>query len=125
MKWCAGFTCNMIDAAPPSSHERSEGGVQVSSDGALVQLAQPDFSMPYNVCCLTSTVLAVYIGSFLNALLKRPTPLLTPSEVAAAARRRKLRVATVLVVFGATTLHIDKVARRSVLAWLEHIGIRF
>jgi hypothetical protein len=41
------------------------------SDGVLVALAPPDFSMPYNVVCLTSTALAVYVGASVNGLLRR------------------------------------------------------
>ena len=95
----------------------------MSSDGGLVQLAQPDFSMPYNVCCLTSTVLAVYLGALLNALLKRPTPVLSPQQAASAAARRKLRVIAVLLVFGAAALWIDKGVRDSMMSLLEQAGI--
>ena len=34
-------------------------------------MATPDISMPYNVICLTCTVLAVYVGAMLNSLIKR------------------------------------------------------
>lgn len=45
---------------------------QEYSDGSLVQLATPDFSMPYNVICLSSTVMGVFVGSTLNTLAYRP-----------------------------------------------------
>lgn len=48
--------------------------LQVHSEGSLVQLATPDFSMPYNVICLSSTVMGVFVGSTLNTLLYRPGP---------------------------------------------------
>ncbi|MEW5312572.1 MAG: hypothetical protein WDW38_004198 [Sanguina aurantia] len=44
----------------------------VYSDGLLIPLAVPDFSMPYNVIIMTSTVVAVYLGALLTALLKVP-----------------------------------------------------
>ncbi|KAL6755025.1 Gpi16 subunit, GPI transamidase component-domain-containing protein [Haematococcus lacustris] len=44
---------------------------QVVSTGVLVQLATPDISMGYNVICLSSTVMAVYVGAVLTALTKR------------------------------------------------------
>lgn len=44
---------------------------QVFTAPLLVPLAAPDFSMPYNVICLSSTVLAVYFGAVLNLLTKR------------------------------------------------------
>ena len=43
---------------------------QVYSEGLLVQMATPDISMPYNVICLTCTVLAVFVGALLNSLTK-------------------------------------------------------
>lgn len=52
--------------------------LQVSSPGSLVQLAQPDFSMPYNVACMTCTLLAVCLGTLMNTLFRcdhRVTPL--------------------------------------------------
>lgn len=71
----------------------------------MVQLATPDSSMPYNVICLTSTVLTVYVGATLNALVKRPGK---EARVAAAnavdlarrraTKRRKLLLVLVLVV---------------------------
>ena len=41
------------------------------SAAALVPLPIPDFSMPFNVACFTSTLLAVFLGGVLNALLRR------------------------------------------------------
>lgn len=96
---------------------------QVVSEGAVVQLAQPDFSMPYNVCCLTSTVLAVYLGAMLNALLQREAPELTPQQEAAASRRRKLRVAGVIVVFGGAAVYLDKGLQSSLVKQLEALGM--
>ena len=43
---------------------------QVSSPGSLVQLAQPDFSMPYNVACMTCTMLALFLGGLSNTLFR-------------------------------------------------------
>ena len=40
------------------------------SSSAVVQLLIPDASMPFNVICLTSTLLAVYFGTTVNTLLK-------------------------------------------------------
>lgn len=38
----------------------------------LVPLPTPDFSMPYNVITMTSTVVAFFVGSMLNTLLRKP-----------------------------------------------------
>lgn len=37
----------------------------------LLSLPTPDFSMPYNVIILTSTVMALAFGSILNVLVRR------------------------------------------------------
>lgn len=48
-----------------------EGQIEVYCDGLLIQLATADISMPYNVICLTGTVLAIFCGALLNAIVKR------------------------------------------------------
>lgn len=51
---------------------------------ALIEVAVPDFSMPYNVVIFTSTILALFTGSAINLLTRRfvdvivPGPELTP-----------------------------------------------
>lgn len=37
---------------------------------SLVELAVPDFSMPYNVIIMTSTVIALFFGSVFNNLVR-------------------------------------------------------
>ena len=49
------------------------GAVQAYSGGGgggLAQLPLPDFSMPFNVICFTSTLLAVLLGGAANAVLR-------------------------------------------------------
>lgn len=41
------------------------------SEPLLVPLPTPDFSMPYNVITMTSTVIAFFVGSMLNTLLRK------------------------------------------------------
>lgn len=43
---------------------------QACGRGARVLLATPDFSMAYNVTCITSTLLALFAGVLLNTLLR-------------------------------------------------------
>ena len=45
--------------------------VRVYTGGLLIPLATPDFSMPYNVVTLTSTVIAMIFSSLFNTLLQR------------------------------------------------------
>ncbi|RLN32040.1 hypothetical protein BBJ28_00025362, partial [Nothophytophthora sp. Chile5] len=66
----------LVDAA----HETSECSQDAQSasfsttlftEPLLVPLPTPDFSMPYNVITMTSTVVAFFVGTMLNALLRK------------------------------------------------------
>eukprot|EP00898_Chlorokybus_atmophyticus_P004706 jgi/Chlat1/5236/Chrsp33S05081 len=46
--------------------------LQLFTNSLTFPVATPDFSMPYNVATLSSTVLAILFGSLLNALIYRP-----------------------------------------------------
>jgi len=61
----SGDACNSSssDCAP----ERCD---QVHSLATTVQLPLPDFSMPYNVACMTCTLLAMFMGSLLNIMFR-------------------------------------------------------
>lgn len=50
-----------------------EDGTQLYTEPALVEVAVPDFSMPYNVIIFTSTLIALCAGSTLNNLIRRYT----------------------------------------------------
>ena len=41
-----------------------------SAGGTVVPLPLPDFSMPFNVICFTSTLLAVLLGGVVNVVLR-------------------------------------------------------
>ncbi|BGP42695.1 Subunit of the glycosylphosphatidylinositol transamidase complex-like protein [Rhodotorula kratochvilovae] len=45
--------------------------LRVNTPTALLSLPTPDFSMPYNVIILTSTVAALFFGSVMNGLVRR------------------------------------------------------
>eukprot|EP00899_Mesostigma_viride_P012049 jgi/Mesvir1/20845/Mv07936-RA.3 len=66
--WTAG---GAVSSRPLFAWNQRGGLTQLYSEGTLVHLATPDFSMPYNVITLTSTVLALLLGSLLNILLRR------------------------------------------------------
>ena len=53
----------------------------VHTDMVRVTLPTPDFSMPYNVIVFTCTILGIFFGQMLNALLTRLTPLKEGKEV--------------------------------------------
>eukprot|EP00062_Callorhinchus_milii_P002918 gi/632939609/ref/XP_007910709.1/ PREDICTED: GPI transamidase component PIG-T [Callorhinchus milii] len=62
----------------PSS-DSSSYFVRIYTEALLVNLPTPDFSMPYNVICLTCTVVAVGYGSLYN-LLTRTFQIAEPSD---------------------------------------------
>lgn len=102
--------------------------LQVYSPGLVVPLAVPDFSMPYNVICLTSTVLAVFTGATLNALLERPgreqRMLAEGAEARKAERRKKkLKLLLVMALFVVFGLYVDPSLQETVVEQLKAAGL--
>ncbi|KAL6709893.1 Subunit of the glycosylphosphatidylinositol transamidase complex-like protein [Coniothyrium glycines] len=66
-----------FDAAPAvirvlsPLHANDKKGVYVRTTSLLLPLPTPDFSMPYNVIILTSTVMALGFGNVFNLLVRR------------------------------------------------------
>lgn len=54
-----------------SSDARQTAPVYIRSTSLLLPLPTPDFSMPYNVIILTSTVIALAFGTIFNILVRR------------------------------------------------------
>ncbi|VEU20700.1 DEKNAAC101640 [Brettanomyces naardenensis] len=61
---------------------------QMRTTTALLTLPTPDFSMPYNVIIITSTVMSLAFGSFFNLLTKKTV---TEEEAEAVAEQSRLR----------------------------------
>nr|POF04491.1 gpi transamidase component gpi16 [Quercus suber] len=74
-------------------------GEYLRTTSLLLPLPTPDFSMPYNVIILTSTVIALGFGSILNLLVRR---FLLPEEVPVSPLTEKVKavVGKVQAVFG-------------------------
>ena len=89
----------MFTPFPPSARP-----LQVYTEGLLVQMATPDISMPYNVICLTCTVLAVYVGALLNSLTKVPKVITAAAETAAVAVAPAAATTAAETAAGATTV---------------------
>lgn len=86
-----GATVLLLSPAPAERSDPSEGDsassarprrpfslarartpvLQLHTPTTLLSLPTPDFSMPYNVIILSSTVIALYFGSVVNGLLRR------------------------------------------------------
>lgn len=59
----------VTDRASSSDTERERGRVYTRT--VLVNLATPDFSMPYNVIIMTCTLVALVFGTIFNLLVRR------------------------------------------------------
>ena len=53
------------------SDHLKESVYHIYSEALIVNVPVPDFSMPYNVICLVSTVIAISFGTFYNLIAKR------------------------------------------------------
>ncbi|KAF2194033.1 GPI transamidase component GPI16 precursor [Zopfia rhizophila CBS 207.26] len=65
-----------FDVAPAvirliSHHSSAKSGIYLRTTSLLLPLPTPDFSMPYNVIILTSTVMALGFGNIFNLLVRR------------------------------------------------------
>ena len=79
------------------------GGGVLRTTSLLLNLPTPDFSMPYNVIILSSTVIALAFGSVFNLLVRRFVAL-KPGEVVVGNKLRGL----ILQVVGFIKACIEK-----------------
>ncbi|KAH8704909.1 putative GPI transamidase component Gpi16 [Talaromyces proteolyticus] len=75
--------------------KENQSSVYLRTTGLLLSLPTPDFSMPYNVIILTSTVMALGFGSIFNLLVRRFIP---ADEPALRAYSLKARLISRLIV---------------------------
>ncbi|KAI9666105.1 MAG: Subunit of the glycosylphosphatidylinositol transamidase complex-like protein [Bathelium mastoideum] len=61
----------VIRLLPGSNSSFHDGSAYLRTTSLLLPLPTPDFSMPYNVIILTSTVMALGFGSIFNLLVRR------------------------------------------------------
>ena len=61
----------VIRLLPSSNSTLQDGSAYLRTTSLLLPLPTPDFSMPYNVIILTSTVMALGFGSIFNLLVRR------------------------------------------------------
>lgn len=101
--------------------------LQVYSPGLLVPLAVPDFSMPYNVICLTSTVLAIFMGGVLNALLWRPgkdeRDAADPKTAVKKKQKKMARLVVLVVVFLGVAVYFDADLQAELLKHARVLGL--
>ncbi|PSC68107.1 GPI transamidase component PIG-T-like isoform X2 [Micractinium conductrix] len=105
------------------------GAVQAYSGGGgggLAQLPLPDFSMPFNVICFTSTLLAVLLGGAANAVLRSPAELAGVASTAGGTprwRRKLRRLAALAVGMAALAIYLDKDLQRRFDAAAHHFAL--
>lgn len=96
-------------------------GQHLYGTGALVPLPTPDFSMPYNVCCMTCTVLSIYILGVISVVFDKPA---TGAASSKAARRKQAgKVIVLFVCFGSAALAFDKSLQRQIQQMLIEVGL--
>ncbi|KAL4885667.1 GPI transamidase component PIG-T [Aspergillus karnatakaensis] len=78
---------NVAPAVIKVTGSQSGKPIYIRTTSLLLPLPTPDFSMPYNVIILTSTVIALAFGSIFNLLVRR----FVTSEEAAALRAQTLK----------------------------------
>ena len=89
----------VVRVLPDDARQDGHGSFYLRTTSLLLPLPTPDFSMPYNVIILTSTVIALGFGSIFNLLVRR---FVLVEEVPASplAARVKMVVAKVRERFG-------------------------
>ena len=88
-------------------------GQHIYSNGVLVPMPTPDFSMPYNVCCLSCTVLALYVMGINAAVFSKAGHEEADAKQNKAAKRRQLVGVLLLVLtFGTFAVYADKSLQR-------------
>ena len=103
-------------------HLASFKGQHMYTTGTLVPLPTPDFSMPYNVCCMTCTVLAIYILGVISVVFDKPA---TGAASTKAARQKQVaKVVVLFVCFGSAALAFDKSLQRQIEQTLVDIGLK-
>jgi phosphatidylinositol glycan class T len=83
--------------------------------------------MPYNVICLTSTVLAIFMGGVLNALLWRPgrdeREAADPKTAVAKKKKKALRLVVLVVGFMVVAVVYDADLQQQLLKQARVLGL--
>jgi len=101
-------------------HLATYKGRHIYTTGVLVPLPTPDFSMPYNVCCLTCTVLAIYILGVTSLVFGKPED---ASVNAKDKYKRFVRLGILLVCFLGLAFSLDKSLQRQLQQLLVDLGL--
>jgi hypothetical protein len=108
--WLSELACR-------STHEQFTNSIVVS-------VATPDFSMPYIVCALTSSLLAVFAGMVITTLVERRRMQAFWVLSKSGKRKRQIGVAIVLVTFLALVPYLDTEWRDWLRARAGEVGFK-
>ena len=86
-------------------------------------MATPDFSMPYIVCALSSSLLAVYAGLVITTITERRRALAARALSKAGRRAKVIKLAAVGVVFVVLVPYLDPEWRDWLEEQLNGLGI--
>ena len=103
-------------------HLASFKGQNLYATGALVPLPTPDFSMPYNVCCMTCTVLAIYILGVISVVFDNPAT--SAASTKAARQKKAAKIVALFVCFGSAAFAFDKSLQRQIEQMLIEVGLK-
>lgn len=109
-KWLAQLACR--------------GATDIHTNSVVVTLATPDFSMPYIVCALSSSLLAVYAGLMITTLTARPRWIAARALSKAGRRARLLKLVAVVAVFAVLVPYLDPEWRDWLEAQLVQMGVK-
>jgi phosphatidylinositol glycan class T len=62
---------SLVEQASQGNGHLSNARQRIYTSKLLVDLPTPDFSMPYNVIIMTSTLIALFFGSIVNLQIRR------------------------------------------------------
>ena len=91
--------------------------------GSVVTVAQPDFSMPYIVCALTSSVLAIFSGVLFTRLVERPQQAALRQLKSGNSLKAKLRPFAIILACVILVPYMDPEWRDWVVAHMESWGL--
>ena len=99
------------------------GTHEVFSNSVVVSVATPDFSMPYIVCSLSSSLIAIYAGLVVAALTERRRAAAIWALSPKGKRARVVKLVVVFVAFLCLAVYLDTEWQDWVVETLERQGV--
>lgn len=107
-EWLATMTCRAV-------HDTHTANV-------VTTLATPDFSMPYVVCSLTSSLLAIFSGLLFTLLTERRRTVALRQLQRAKSKWTRLKPLIILLLFAVLVPYMDPEWRDWLVSQLEGVG---